>query len=710
MKFLILVALFFLIPSASFIHCDQINGAVPAASPAMLSPNHANVLVSSNMSGPNAEVEQLYNPVNHVLYEVWIANYSIGFAYSTDRGASFQGQMVVPGSQYFFNSTYIYSWDPSIALFPNGTIAVAFMHEFLNGSISPVVDLSFNGGNTFPVHSVVNPVNNASFSDRDFIAVAPNGTMYVTWNYAPSRSMVKTLCPPGGSCYYATGDFNGVISHSSDLGKTWSKPSVFSPYYPYGGMVAAPIVIAPNGTIMILYEDYNMSSSHAVEKGYNYFIESSDGGVTWSKRVMIGPSPGAYLPNTDWWIDGAIMLGSNGEIYTSYDVTIKGVDVPYLSYSLNGGSSWSNVKVAGSTTNYDHLIQPVGGPNGTVLLGWVTNSSLPGLTAFVRIYSTETGSFLTPAEKMSDFYGFNYAWGGDTLGISMIPGNTAAMSWGALEPGTQNAEIYYSSLAFYNVTVKETGLPNGTSWHVLLPGFSSANVSATVMKIELPNGNYTLSGISSPAGNYIATQTFTVAGNSTIVDLVFKLAPFSITFQEKGLPSGKTWSIRLDTVDTTRYSNSSLIVFNVTNGVYKFSIEQVSGYYSTTQNGSLTVMNKSLVEIVDYSEYAHLSIRMSPSNSSLYLNGKLIPHSTAYANESLKAGSYSIEVVHSGYVNYYNNISLSAGQYANVTANLNKPSSGGGLLSGYGLYYLVAGVVGAIIAGSAVFYYSKKRK
>lgn len=706
---LVLVALIILIPSASLINNGGINAAGHSASPAVLSANHTNVLVSSGMSGPNAEVEQLYSPANHVLYEVWIANYSIGFAYSTDHGATFLGQMVVPGSQYF-NHTTVYSWDPSIALFPNGTIAVAFMHEFSNFSISPVVDLSFNGGATFPVSSVVNPVNSSSFSDRDFIAVSPNGTMYVTWNYAPNGSMVGYMCPPSASCYYTTGDFNGLIAHSSDLGKTWSKPSVFSPYYPYGGMVAAPIVISPNGTIMILYEDYNMSASHQVGKGYNYFIQSSNGGINWTRRVMIGPSPAAYLPGTDWWIDGAISLGSGGQIYTSYDVTFRGIDVPYLSYSLNGGSSWNTVKVTGSTTNYDHLIQPAAGPNGTVLLGWVTNSSLKGLAPFVRVFSTVTGTFLTPVEKMSDFYGSNYAWGGDTIGISMMPGNTAAMSWGSLRPGTGNAEIYYSSLKFYNVTVNESGLPGGTAWHVTLTGFSSENVSSTTLRIELPDGNYTLSGTSEPSGNYIATGNFTINGSSIVVNLVFKTAPFSITFRENGLPSGKSWSMRLGNPGLIKHSFSSDIVFNVTNGVYNFSVERVDGYYPTTPNGSLTVMNKSLVEVINYSEYAHLSLRMNPADSVFYLNGHMINHTSAYANVSVKSGTYSIEVVHSGYVTYYSNVSLSAGQYLNITASLKHNATGNGLFSGYNLYYLITGIVVVLAVSTAVILYHRRKK
>ena len=484
--------------------------------------DHGNVLVSSGMGGMNAEVEQVYNPENGYIYEAWIANFSIGFAYSTNGGASFAGQMVLPGS-HVVPGTRIYSWDPSIALFQNGSIVVAFMHEFSNGSISPVVDFSFNNGTSFPITSVVNPVSNASFSDRDFVAVAPNGTVYVTWNHAPNGSLVSYYCPPGASCYYTFGDFNGMISYSSNLGKSWSVPKAFSPYYPNGGMVSAPLVIAPNGTIMILYEDYNMSSSHALGKGYNYFTESTNGGSSWSKRVLVGNGSG-YLPGTDWWIDGAIALGRNGTIYATFDLMSNGVDIPYLSYSRDNGRTWTTIPVHSSSTPYEHIIQPSPGPNGTVMLAWVTNSSLPGLSAYARVFSSVTGNFLTPVERVSSNYGSSKVWGGDTIGISTLGDNTIGVSWGQANSSNSPSEIYFSSMTFYNVTIHEKGLPAGSTWDVNVQGSPFSSNSANV-SILLPSGNY--SAIASFPGYSPSPSPadFRVSGTSAFVNLTFTKNP-----------------------------------------------------------------------------------------------------------------------------------------------------------------------------------------
>lgn len=479
------------------------------------------ILVSNGISGMNAEVVQYYDSTSGYLYEAWIANYSIGFARSSDGGNTFGSIQLVPGSRAAFPA---YSWDPALAVSPNGTVVVSFMHEYSNRSISPVVDFSFNHGSTFPVSSIVVPESNTTFSDRDYVAVAPNGTVYVTWNFAPYASMVGIVCPPGDSCYYSSGDFNGMISHSSDLGKSWSTPAPFSPGYPYGGMVAAPITVSSNGTIMILYEDYNVTASHNLLDGYNYFIESTNGGVNWSNRVMVGSGHG-YLPSTNWWIDGDISLSSSGTIYATYDTYRGGVDVPFLSYSTDNGATWSTVQVAPSNSNAFHITQPASGPNGTVLVAWVTEAGSLGLSPYARIFSTQSGQFITPVEKMSSGYGNSHVWGGDTIGVSFLNGNTVGVSWGQDSVGSPNSEIYFSSMTFYNVSFNEKGLPSNTTWNVSLSGsdFTSQSGSLSIM---LPSGNYSAYPASSNK-SYAATSSpidFSVTGSSQEIPVNFKQA------------------------------------------------------------------------------------------------------------------------------------------------------------------------------------------
>ncbi len=486
-----------------------------------------NTPVSSNSSGTNAEVEQAYDPASGIIYETWIANFSIGFALSTNKGTTFTGQKIIPGSAVVAYS--VYSWDPSISLFQNGTIAIGFMHEFSNGSISPVVDLSFNRGTTFPVSSVVYRTTSSSFSDRDFVAVAPNGTIYVTWNFAPYGSLVQVGKSSGTSDYYTYGDFNGFISYSSNLGGSWSNPEVFSPGYPYGGTVSSPILVSPNGTIMILYEDYNMTSAHKLENGYNYFIESTNGGKSWSNRVLVGYGSG-YLPNTDWWIDGCIFLGSNGTIYATYDLSVGSYDYPFLSYSQDGGRTWNTVMVEDNATPYWHLIQGAAGPEGMVYLAWVTNSSSgSGLSPYIRVYSTVAGRFLTPIERISDTYGNATVWGGDTIGVSVLNGQSVGVSWGQATGNSANSEIYFSSasfsVSFYNTTISERGLPSGSMWN-----FKFANRTYSVeynqsIHLRLPNGTYQYEATTTNSSFAQASGSFSVVGSAASVTVPFTRNP-----------------------------------------------------------------------------------------------------------------------------------------------------------------------------------------
>ena len=152
----------------------------------------------SSCNGPNAEAVQATD--GPYVYEAWIGcDDGIGFARSVDGGATFGPAVTLPESNtlHFLGD----SWDPAIAVAPDGTVYVSFMvYRFVEGQPlvkSPVVDVSFDHGVAFP-QSAPLPVPpstdpNGNWGDRPFIAVAPNGNLYVTWDYGPSYSQVQLL-------------------------------------------------------------------------------------------------------------------------------------------------------------------------------------------------------------------------------------------------------------------------------------------------------------------------------------------------------------------------------------------------------------------------------------------------------------------------------------------------------------------------------------
>ncbi len=393
----------------------------PAATP-------RNVLVDvpCNSSG-NAEVEQAYDPTVGYLYEAWIGCGGIGFSRSIDGGYSFETAFSVAGS----TPAGGFSWDPAITLSPNGTIYVAFMVDVPGDA--PVVAWSWDHGQTFAGWSLVFTPPTNTFSDRGFIAVAPNGTVYVTWDYSPmanwpnGSALDQEGCASGGSCYFTNGDYNIVIAWSSNGGQNWSGFVPVDPEYPWGGAPCGPLLITPNGTIAVLFEDYDISGAdHALGLGYNYFTRSFNGGVNWTAPVRLS---NYSFPNNVWWIDGDIAQDNSGTLYATYDSVNATEDTAWVALSRDGGASWSpSIRVNPDVNSAAHnLVDSVGGENGTVYIAWMSNAS--GSQRAFEAALGGNGSTWGPVTLLSALDGIAGYWIGDTMGLSYLGGGSVAVSW-----------------------------------------------------------------------------------------------------------------------------------------------------------------------------------------------------------------------------------------------------------------------------------------
>ncbi len=371
---------------------------------------------TSPCGGQNNEIEQA--AWHQYVYEEWIGcsspfYYQIGFATSSDGGRHFGKPVVLPGSRG--------GWDPALAVAPNGTVYAAFMNATLHHSF-PVVEATFNHGRTFPqVRRLVATTNN-DWGDRDFIAVGPTGAVYLTWDYGPSRSQVKIVCAPHGSCSFAAGDLNIVMRKSTDGGKTWAPMIHISPGYPASGADCGPLLVAPNGRIYVDYHAFRTTGpGHlTLTTAHNFVRSSGDGGKTWSKPFLIGPA-GLTMSNSEWWIDGAISADSAGNLYATWDSQVHGRDVGWLAYSRNRGRTWKTVRVTPDTDNATHIVQVAGGRRGIAYVGWLADNSRHGYALYVREFSIRNG-WLSPVIRVSQQYGNKAVWPGDTFGISVEQG------------------------------------------------------------------------------------------------------------------------------------------------------------------------------------------------------------------------------------------------------------------------------------------------
>jgi len=405
--------------------------------------------ISSSCAGQNAEVEQAVDPSQHYVYADWMGCKGIAFAVSTDGGGHFDAPISLPGTV----GSNFNVWDPAVAVASNGTVYAAFMRAKA-GDWYPVVAASFDHGRTFPQVSALKPPVHKNWGDREFIAVGPDGSVYVTWDYGPERTSVTYICTTGGSCAFATGDLNAVIQKSTDGGKTWGPIIPVSSGFPASGGDSAPLVVEPSGRIDVLYQGYHITNTttYAMTPAHSYFTSSSDGGQTWSGPVLVGADhPELTMSLSEWWIDGAIAMDSAGNLYATWDTQGANSDVGWLSFSTDHGQQWSNlVRVTPDVDNAAHIVEVVGGSAGIAYVGWLTNSSPKGYSEYLREYSITGGWLTSPIRVSGSHFGALSVWPGDTFGISATSANTVVLTWGSgvSISGQPKSEIFAATAQF----------------------------------------------------------------------------------------------------------------------------------------------------------------------------------------------------------------------------------------------------------------------
>jgi hypothetical protein len=400
--------------------------------------------VSGSCSGQNAETEQAVDARLGYVYEVWMGCRGIAFARSTDGGRSFGTPISVPGSV----GSNVNAWDPAIAVAPDGTVYAAFM--VAKGSQwYPIVAASFDHGVTFPQVTSLVPPDAKNWGDREFIAVGPDGTVYVTWDYGPERTSVTYLCSAAGSCAFATGDLNVVLQKSTDGGKTFGAMSHISPGFPASGGDSAPLVVEPSGRIDVLYQGYQITdtTTFAMDPAYSYFTSSSDQGTSWTSPVRVG-AQGGTMSLSEWWIDGDIAMDRGGNLYATWDTQGTGPDgsandIGWLSFSTDHGDHWSApVQAPADRLDVPHIMGVAGGAAGIAYVGWLSNSDPRGYAQYLRTFSLTHGWLSAPTRVSSEF-GDPAVWPGDTFGISTLSPNQVVLSWGSATPSSgKKADIF----------------------------------------------------------------------------------------------------------------------------------------------------------------------------------------------------------------------------------------------------------------------------
>jgi hypothetical protein len=210
--------------------------------------------------------------------------------------------------------------------------------------------------------------------------------------------------------------------------------------FPWSGADNAPLVVDASGRVDALYQEYPTNpTTHALSPAQNYFTSSDDGGATWSTPVLVGAAVGT-MSLSEWWNEPSLAIDAGGNLYAAWDTqslssTGVKIDSGWLSYSTDGGATWSKpVQAPTDTKNLPHIMEVTGAASGRAYVGWLSDSNPLGYALYLRPFSI-TGGWLRAPVQVSTLYGSRTVWPGDTFGLSTFNPDDIMTSWGSAVPG-----------------------------------------------------------------------------------------------------------------------------------------------------------------------------------------------------------------------------------------------------------------------------------
>src|ERR687891_188595 len=348
--------------------------------------------------------------------------------------------------------TYQGIGDPAFAWAPDGS-AVYYANIAFNRQANPdtghsafassvVVSKSTDKGDTWTTSFVIEDDDPSVFHDKEWIAVGPDGAVYVTWALFSFQPKGKT-----GLGNYEASPI--VFSKSTDGGQTWTEPEVISDRF---AQFSTPVVYddgTPDGVLFVSYEVWNNPVGRS--GGRAFVSRSEDGGETWTHHFVANvndlPSPlphGAFrdasYPVLEVGDDGTLhMLWSNWQGGSA--------DIVYTR-SEDGGESWARpVTINQESVKSDQFFAWIDSSGAFVHVGFVdrqyTDDAMLDHSYVVSPDGGDTWSQtvrVSSASSPSNASGFGANCAGefigDYTGIAAV-GGTAHLLWMDGRPGTQ---------------------------------------------------------------------------------------------------------------------------------------------------------------------------------------------------------------------------------------------------------------------------------
>jgi hypothetical protein len=392
---------------------------------------------------------------------------AIGFATSTNNGASWTSGLLPGLTKYTGGGSYDRATDP----------AVAYDAKFNVWMISSLV-LTEAGG----VHGV------AVYTSRSTDGGLTWGPPVLTENSSISPDKNWIVCdstatsPFYGNCYTEWDD-NGAgnrlyMSTSTDGGLTWGAPQTNN-----AGVIGGQPVVRPDGTVIVPTANANETAIGA--------FSSTNGGASWSAMTTIatvkhhrvaGSLREGPLPSAE--IDGA------GTVYVAwadcrFRKGCKANDI-VLSHSLNAtGTSWSavsRVPTDGTSSGIDHFIPGLAvnkaTANGTAQLGLTYYFYPKGSTQLSVGFTSSADAGSTWSTPQTIVSGMSSTWAANTSQGRMV-GDYISTSYGSdnLAHGIFGAALTPTTGA--NSSCTTTALDNCVApIDTFAPGLASGSLSS----------------------------------------------------------------------------------------------------------------------------------------------------------------------------------------------------------------------------------------
>ena len=343
----------------------------------------------------------------------------------------------------------------------------------------------------------------------------------------------------------------------------------------------------------------------------------------------------AYEPVND---KSSITVNSNKNIIVAFKpMTLKTYPVKFTELGLPSGSSWG-ITINGITKNTTDSSITLDLPTGNY--GWDINappgyqSSSNNRDVTVYSYPVDIAVSFTPTPKPSVVFNEDglangvkwqiftnnntYSSTNSTITIHNLSNRTynykvlapsgyaATPSSGSYNPARTNYIPITFTLIQSSVSIKESGLPYGSSWEIKI-GNTVYQSATNTISINLMYGTYNYSvpdqnvnGITYKPSPSSGTFTVGSSGYSFSVSFSKESTPgpeYTVTVSENGLSSGLRWAFYVGTKAYTATSPNQ-ISFQLPAGTYSYSVGNVNvseHYYYSPQpsSGTFTITSTS---------------------------------------------------------------------------------------------------------------------